>query len=106
METAATPTARDLWREAANSLSATIADWHRNTEEGEGPDVLAIEPRRVTRVWITLGGPSVYLDIDHSERVGEYVTSAPGYEHGATEQRVLLLHDECEEVCNLLGIEF
>ena len=67
----------------------------------DGPDALSADQRVISRIAITVGGPSAFIDYDHSTGTGTFYSSY--YGDGNT---VELTREECEDVAQLFALDY
>ena len=66
----------------------------------DGPDALSIDHSVISRIWVTFGGPSAYIDYNHRTGTGKFHSTY--YGDGET---VELNREECEDVAQLFALD-
>jgi len=66
----------------------------------DGPDALEINQHVVSRIRVTYGGPSAFIDYNHRTGTGKFYSSY--YGDGDT---VELTREECEDVAQLFALD-
>ena len=87
-------------QEALSFLADRLEEWREESAAGECPDALSVEPRLVTRVVITIGGPAAWIEYDHRYGTAELYTTYSG-----EPVTVELTADEAAEVCELFALD-
>jgi hypothetical protein len=96
-------------QEALSFLADRLEEWRQEAgdPDGYGPEALSVEPRLVSRVVITIGGPAAWIEYDHrygtaelySTYSGEPVTVELTAEEAAEVESLFALEDRAAMAC-------
>jgi hypothetical protein len=92
------------------SLQAQLEEWKGQaaSDDGDGPDCYGIGHELVSTLTLAGGGPSTWIEYNHSEGRAVYVTTAPDYANRGTAapDRVELTADESDLVAQWFGLDY
>jgi len=103
--------AQDRYDEGLNELSDLLGEWTKDYgDDDEGfenrTEPLSIDSKIVTTIWLSLGGPSSWIEYDHATGQAQYFTTRPQY---ATTHEpavcITLGREETEEMVAFLDLE-
>lgn len=89
-------------RQALAFLANQLEEWREEAQDsdGYGAQALSIDRRIVSRIWITFGGPSAFIDYDHATGSAELFSTYSG-----EPVTVELTPEEAQEVEELFQLE-
>ena len=89
-------------QQALAFLANQLEEWREEAQDpdGCGPEALSVDQRVVSRIWITFGGPSAFIDYDHARGRAELFSTYSG-----EPVTVELTPEEAQEVEELFQLE-
>lgn len=86
-------------KELREILDEHVENWHN----GNNDDVLSIETIETVRIWLTLGGPNIFIDVQftkHKNCIGGRLH----YAWGSESMDYPLTQEEAEEIADLFYV--
>ena len=84
--------------EAIELLSSTLEEWREGADDGAGP--LSVDRRSISRIWITYGGPTAFIDYCHNTGSAELYST-----YGSGPVTIELSPDEVSELEGVVYLE-